>query len=82
MALLKNSKLILICISAAALSLALLAPYEFINSISLDNHQPNQPNSISKFDFDDDEFTGDAIPALVNTDIAYGHPQLTGNNFK
>jgi hypothetical protein len=54
--------------------LALLTPYEIVNSISLETGNTSPSDSLSRFDFDDDEFTGDAVPVLVNTDTAYGHP--------
>ena len=66
----------------ATTSLALLTPYEIVNSISLETGNTSPSNSLSKYDFDDDEFTGDAVPVLVNTDKDYEHPYLTGNNFK
>jgi hypothetical protein len=40
----------------------------------LETGNTSPSDSLSKFDFDDDEFTGDAVPVLVNTDTAYGHP--------
>jgi len=54
--------------------LALLTPYEIVNSISLEIGNTSPSDSLSKFDFDDDEFTGDAVPVLVNTGTAYGRP--------
>lgn len=82
MASVKNTGLVLVCMVLATTSLALLTPYEIVNSISLQPGNISSSDSLSKFDFDDDEFTGDAVPVLINTDIAYGNPQLTGNNFK
>ena len=70
----KNTGLVLVFVVLATTSLALLTPYEIVNSISLQTGNNNPSDSLSKFDFDDDEFTGDAVPALVNTDTSYGHP--------
>ena len=70
----KNTGLVLVCVVLATTSLALLTPYEIVNSISLEIGNTSPSDSLSKFDFDDDEFTGDAVPVLVNTDTAYGHP--------
>jgi hypothetical protein len=74
MALTKNTGLVLVFVVLATTSLALLTPYELVNSISLESGNTSPSNSLSKFDFDDDEFTGDAVPVLVNTDTAYQHP--------
>jgi len=74
MASIKNTGLVLVCVVLATTSLALLTPYEIVNSISLEPGNTSPSDSLSKFDFDDDEFTGDAVPVLVNTDTAYGHP--------
>ena len=74
MALIKNTGLVLVFVVLATTSLALLTPYELVNSISLESGNTSPSNSLSKFDFDDDEFTGDAVPVLVNTDTAYQHP--------
>jgi hypothetical protein len=69
----KNTGLVLVCVVMATTSLALLTPYEIVNSISLETGNTTTTDSLSKFDFDDDEFTGDAVPILVNTDTAFGH---------
>ncbi len=74
MASIKNTGLVLVCVVLATTSLALLTPYEIVNSISLQTGNTSPSNSLSKFDFDDDEFTGDAVPVLVNTDASGGHP--------
>jgi hypothetical protein len=74
MASIKNTGLVLVCVVLATTSLALLTPYEIVNSISLETGNTSPSDSLSKFDFDDDEFTGDAVPVLVNTDTAYWHP--------
>jgi hypothetical protein len=74
MASVKNTGLVLVCVVLATTSLALLTPYEIVNSISFKTGNTNTYDSLSKFDFDDDEFTGDAVPVLVNTDIAYVRP--------
>ncbi|MDP9306422.1 MAG: hypothetical protein M3O68_08785 [Thermoproteota archaeon] len=66
-------QLLFACIPFAAVSVALLAPYEIVNSISL-NTNPNQSHSASKFDFYEDEFTGDSVPVLDNTDVIYQQP--------
>jgi hypothetical protein len=57
-----NSKnvLVLAFISAVAISITLLAPYELGSSITLDENDPN----LSQYDFDEDEFTGDAVQPL------------------
>ena len=70
----KNTGLVFVCVVLATTSLALLTPYEIVNSISLEIGNTSPSDSLSKFDFDDDEFTGDAVPVLVNTDTAYGQP--------
>ena len=70
----KNTGLVLVFVVLATTSLALLTPYEIVNSISLEIGNTSPSDSLSKFDFDDDEFTGDEVPVLVNTDIAYGRP--------
>ena len=67
MALIKNTGLVLVFVVLATTSLALLTPYEIVNSISLQTGNTSPSDSLSKFDFDDDEFTGDAVPILVNT---------------
>ena len=64
----KNTGLVLVFVVLATTSLALLTPYEIVNSISLQTGNTSPSESLSKFDFDDDEFTGDAMPVLVNTD--------------
>jgi hypothetical protein len=69
-----NSRLFLACISAAAISLALIAPYEVVNSHAWQYNNPTQPNHISKIDLDEDEFTGDSVPILDNADIIYNQP--------
>lgn len=71
-----NSPLFLACISAAAISLALIAPYEVevVNSHVWKYNNPTQPNPISKIDLDEDEFTGDSVPILDNADIIYNQP--------
>lgn len=66
----KNTGLVLVCVVLATTSLALLTPYEIVNSISLETGNTSPSDSLSKFDFDD-EFTGDAVPVLVNTDTVY-----------
>jgi len=70
----KNTGLVLVFVVLATTSLALLTPYEIVNSISLEIGNTSPSDSLSKFDFDDDEFTGDAVPVLVNTGTAYGRP--------
>jgi hypothetical protein len=65
------SRLLLACISAAAISLALIAPYEIVNSHGWQYDNPSKQNPISKIDLDEDEFTGDAVPILDNADITY-----------
>jgi hypothetical protein len=77
MALIKNTGLtglVLVFVVFATSSLALLTPYEIVNSISLETGNTSPSDSLSKYDFNDDEFTGDAVPVLVNTDTAYVHP--------
>lgn len=74
MASIKNTGLVLVCVVLATTSLALLTPYEIVNSISLQTGNTSPSDSLSKFDFDDDEFTGDAVPVLVDTDTFYGYP--------
>ena len=69
----KNTGLVLVCVVLATTSFALLTPYEIVNSISFETGNTNPSDSLSKFDFDDDEFTGDAVPVLVNTDTSDGH---------
>jgi len=67
MALIKNTGLtglVLVFVVFATSSLALLTPYEIVNSISLDSGNTNPSESLSKFDFEEDEFTGDAVPDL------------------
>ena len=68
----KNTGLILVFVVLATTTLALLTPYEIVNSISLEIGNTSPSDSLSKFDFDDDEFTGDAVPVLGNTDPFYG----------
>ena len=70
----KNTGLVLVFVVLATTSLALFTPYEIVNSISLQTGNTSPSDSLSKFDFDDDEFTGDAVPALVNTNIFYNQP--------
>ena len=72
MASIKNTGLVLVCVVLATTSLALFTPYEIVNSISLQTGNTSPSESLSKFDFDDDEFTGDAVPVLGNTDPFYG----------
>ena len=67
MASIKNTGLVLVCVVLATTSLALLTPYEIVNSISFEIGNTSPSDSLSKYDFDDDEFTGDAMPVLVNT---------------
>jgi hypothetical protein len=74
MASIKNTGLVLVFVVLATTSLALLTPYEIVNSISFESGNTNPSEFLSKFDFYDDEFAGDAVPVLVNTDIAYEHP--------
>ena len=64
MALTKNTGLVLVFVVLATTSLALLTPYEIVNSISLDSGNTNPSESLSKFDFEEDEFTGDAVSDL------------------
>ena len=67
MALIKNTGLtglVLVFVVFATSSLALLTPYELVNSISLESGNTSPSNSLSKFDFDEDVFTGDAMPDL------------------
>ena len=71
----------LACVAAAAISPTLLAPFEIVNSLSL-NYHSIQADLISKFDFDEDEFTGDAIPVLDNTDVFTSTTSLTANYLK
>jgi len=66
----KNTGLVLVFVVLATTSLALLTPYEIVNSISSQTGNTSPSDSLSKFDFDDDEFTGDAVPILVNTDTS------------
>jgi hypothetical protein len=70
----KNTGLVLVFVVLATTSLALFTPYEIVNSISLQTGNTSPSDSLSKFDFDDDEFTGDAVPALVNTNTFYNQP--------
>jgi hypothetical protein len=74
MALQINSWLFLACILAAVISLALIAPFEVVNSHVWKYNNPTQPNPISKIDLDEDEFTGDSVPILDNADIIYTQP--------
>jgi hypothetical protein len=71
MASIKNTGLVLVCVVLATTSLALLTPYEIVNSISLKTGNISPSDPFSKFEFDDDEFTGDAVPVLVNTGTHY-----------
>jgi len=64
MALIKNTGFVLVFVVLATTSLALLTPYEIVNSISLETGNTSPSNSLSKFDFDEDVFTGDAMPDL------------------
>jgi hypothetical protein len=64
-----NRQLLLACTLAAAISATLLSPYEIVSSISLNDHQTIQSDPISKYDFEEDEFTGDSVPVLVNSDL-------------
>jgi hypothetical protein len=52
--------LVLEFIAATAISIALLAPYEIVSSITLDENHPN----LSQYDYEEDEFTGDAVQPL------------------
>ncbi len=70
----KNTGLVLVFVVLATTSLALFTPYEIVNSISLQTGNTSPSDSLSKFDFDEDEFTGDAVPALVNTNTFYNQP--------
>jgi len=70
----KNTGLLLVFLVLATTSLALLTPDETVNSISFESGNTSPSDSLSKFDFDDDEFTGDAVPVLINTDAAYELP--------
>ncbi len=70
----KNTCLVLVCVVLATTSLALLTPYELVNSITLKTGNTSPSDPLSKFDFDDDEFTGDAMPVSVNIAAAYDHP--------
>jgi hypothetical protein len=54
--------------------LALIAPYEVVNSHVWKYNNPTQPNPISKIDLDEDELTGDSVPILDNADIIYNQP--------
>ena len=64
MASIKNTGLVLVFVVLATTSLALLTPYEIVNSISLETHYTVPSDYLSKFDFDEDVFTGDAVPHL------------------
>lgn len=64
MASIKNTGLVLVLVVSSTISLTLLAPYEIVNSISLENGNTNPSESLSKFDLDEVEFTGDAISGL------------------
>ena len=66
----KYSILILSCISAAAISFSLLAPYAIGNSITLNPIETN----LSKYDFNEVEFTGDAVPVSDRNDAYYYYP--------
>ena len=60
----------------------LIAPYEIVNSINLDENHPNQSNLISKYDFDEDEFTGDSVPVLDNSGLIDQYPNIPAKYFK
>jgi hypothetical protein len=68
----EKSRLLLACIMAVAISLALIAPYEIVNSVSA--NPTDRPDYISKYVFDEDEFTGDAVPVLDNSDMLNKQP--------
>ena len=70
----KNTGLVLVCVVLATITVALLTPYEIVNSNSYKTGNSSPYDSLSKFNFDDDEFTGDAVPVLVDIDTAYGNP--------
>ncbi len=61
----EKSRLLLTCAIAVAISLALIAPYEIVNSILV--NPTDRPAYISKYLLDEDEFTGDAVPVLDNS---------------
>ena len=65
----EKSRLLLTCAIAVAISLALIAPYEIVNSVLV--NPTDRPDYISKYLLDEDEFTGDAVPVLDNTDFVY-----------
>lgn len=49
------------------------SPYELVNSVK-DNHL-DKSDSITKYILNEDEFTGDTVPGLDNTDIIYIQPE-------
>jgi hypothetical protein len=63
----EKSRLFLACANAVATSLALIAPYEIVNSVLV--NPTDRPDYISKYDLDEDEFSGDAVPVLDNSDM-------------
>ena len=63
----EKSRLLLACAIAVAISLALIAPYEIVNSVLV--NPTDRPDFISKYDLDEDEFSGDAVPVLENSDM-------------
>lgn len=63
MCMVSKNVMVLAFISALAISIA-LAPYEIVNSSTLDEKHPAQSNLLSRYDFDEDEFTGDAVAPL------------------
>jgi hypothetical protein len=69
----KYSILIFSCISEASISFSLLPPYAIGNSITLNENHPIQTD-LSKYDFNEDEFTGDAVPILDKNDVHYYYP--------
>ena len=68
MASIKNTGLVLVLVVLATTSLALLTPYEIVNSISLETGSATPSDFLSKYDLDEDEFTGDSVPVMVNSD--------------
>lgn len=62
----KYSLLVLACISAAAISFGFFTPYAIGNSI---NEITPIHVDLSEYDFNEDEFTGDAAPIL--NDVYY-----------
>jgi len=61
----EKSRLLLTCAIAVAISLALIAPYEIVNSVLV--NPTDRPDYISKYLLDEDEFTGDTVPVLDNS---------------